>query len=89
MVIYMNEINKRFHLPKEERKFKEAIKPIERCNIISSRASEDTEGPKIEETYSCPCGDIILRQKSVITNVDNPENGSIEIIHLESNGCVL
>jgi hypothetical protein len=85
----MNKINKRFHLPKEERKFKETIRSIERCNIINSRASEDTEGPNIEEVYECPCGNIILRQKSIITNIDNPENGSVEIVHLESDGCVL
>lgn len=85
----MNTINKTFHLPKEDREFKKTIKSIERCNIVSSRASEDIEGPKIEEAYECPCGDITLRQKSIIADIDNPENGSIEIVHLESDGCVL
>lgn len=85
----MNKINKIFHLPKEEQKFKEAIRPIEACEIISRTASEDIEGPEIEEVYACPCGNIILKQKSIIANIDNPENGSVEIVHLESDGCVL
>lgn len=85
----MNKINKIFHLPKEEHKFEEATRPIKGCEIVNSTASEDKEGPKIEEIYTCPCGDIILRQKSIITDIDNPENGSIEIVHLESDGCVL
>jgi hypothetical protein len=85
----MNQVDKRFRLPKEEHKFEDTIKPIKGCNIISSRASEDVEGPEIEEVYVCPCGDITLRQKSIITNIDNPEKSSIEIVHLESNGCVL
>lgn len=85
----MTEINKRFHLPKEEHKFKEAIKPIEGCKIISNRTFEDVDGPKIEEVYECPCGNIKLIQKSIITNIDNPEKGSVEVIHMESSGCVL
>jgi hypothetical protein len=85
----MNKTSNIFHLPKEEHKFKEAIRPIEECKLISSRSSEDIEGPKIEEVYECSCGNIKLTQKSIITNADNPENGSIEIVHLESDGCVL
>lgn len=85
----MNETNKRFHLPKEEHKFKEAIRRIKGCDIISSRASEDVEGPEIEEVYRCSCGDITLRQKSIIANIDNPEKDSIEIVHMKSNGCEL
>jgi hypothetical protein len=85
----MNKINKIFHLPKEENKFKEATRSIEECDIINSIMFEDKEGPKIEEIYTCSCGDIILRQKSIIADVDNPENGSIEIVQLESDGCVL
>lgn len=85
----MYEINKRFNLPKEEQKFKDTIKRIESCDITSRKMSEHLEGPEIEETYMCPCGDIILRQKSVITNVDNPENGHIETVHMKSDGCVL
>jgi hypothetical protein len=85
----MNEINKRFHLPKEERKFKDTIKTIKGCNIKSSKISEHVEGPEIEEIYTCSCGDITLRQKSIIANIDNPEKDSVEVVHLESNGCVL
>lgn len=85
----MNEINKRFRLPKEEQKFREAIIRIESCNVVSRKIYEDLEGPEIEEMYACPCGNITLKQKSVITNIENPENGSVEIVHLESNGCVL
>jgi hypothetical protein len=85
----MNEINKIFHLPKEEHKFRDAISFIEKCDIISSSVSEDVEGPKIEEVYRCSCGDITLIQKSIITNVGNSENSSVEIIHIKSNGCVL
>lgn len=85
----MTEINSRFHLPKEEQGFKDAMKRVEGCDLIASRTSEDMEGPKIEETYTCPCGNIELIHKSIIINIDNPENGSVEIVHLRSNGCVL
>ena len=85
----MTSFNQRFSLPKEEHKLKEAMKPIEGCDIISSKTSEGKEGPEIEEVYKCPCGDIILRQKSIITNIDNPERGSIEMIHMKSERCAL
>lgn len=85
----MTNSNHTFSLPKEEHKFKDAMKPIKGCDITSSRISEGKEGPEIEEVYKCPCGDIILRQKSVITNVDNPERGSIEMIQMRSERCSL
>lgn len=81
--------NKRFSLPKEEQKFKNAMKPIEGCNIISSKISEGNEGPEVKEVYRCPCGDITLVQKSIITNIDNPERGSIERIYMKSERCAL
>ena len=83
------DIKMRFSLPKEEDKFKNAMRRVEGCDIISSDISGDTEGPEIEEIYECPCGDIVLRQKSVISDVDNPEKGSVEIIYMKSIGCVL
>ena len=85
----MYEINKRFILPKEEQEFKDTMKRVESCNVVNRKTSEGLEGPEIEEIHECPCGDITLKQKSIITNVDSPENGNIEIVHMESNGCVL
>ncbi len=79
----------RFSLPKEEDKFKKAMRPLERCDIISSETSGDTEGPEIEEIYECPCGNIILTQKSIMSDVDNIEKGSVEIIHMKSKECTL
>lgn len=81
--------NQIFSLPKEEHKFKKAMKPIEGCDIISSNISEGKEGPEIKEVYKCPCGDIVLRQKSIVTNVDNPERGGVEMIHMTSERCTL
>ena len=84
-----NEIKMRFSLPKEENKFKDIMKHIEGCNIISSEMSGDTEGPEIEEIYECPCGNIVLKQKSVIADVNNPTKGSVEAIHMKSTECTL
>ncbi len=81
--------NHTFSLPKEERKFKEAMKHIEGCDITNSKISEGKEGPEIEEIYKCSCGDILLRQKSVITDINNPEKGSIEMIQMRSERCSL
>ena len=85
----MTNSNYTFSLPKEERKFKEAMRPIEGCDITGSKISEGKEGPEIEEIYRCPCGDILLRQKSIIENIDNPEKGSIEMINMRSERCSL
>ena len=85
----MNNIKRIFSIPKDFDKFKSTMKSIEGCEIIDSRAFENIEGPEIEEIYKCPCGNIDLKQKSIIGDIDNPEKGSIEIIHMESKGCVL
>ena len=85
----MNSTRKRFFLPQDDSKFRQTMKPVEGCEIISSKTSEDIEGPEVEEVYRCPCGDIMLNQKSIITNVDNPEDGNIEVIHMKSDGCAL
>lgn len=81
--------NHTFSLPKEEQKFRDEMRHIEGCDITSSRISEGKEGPEIEEIYKCPCGDIVLRQKSIIKNIDNPEKGNIEMIHMRSERCSL
>ncbi len=85
----MSNIKKIFSLPKENNNFKDVMTKIEHCHIESSKIFEGTKGPEIEEIYNCPCGDITLRQKSIITNIDHPERGSIEIIDMRSDRCVL
>lgn len=78
-----------FSLPKEEHKFKEAMRRIEGCDITNSKISEGKEGPEVEEVYRCPCGDVVLRQKSIITDINNPRRGSIEMIQIRSEECSL
>jgi predicted SprT family Zn-dependent metalloprotease len=85
----MSNINKTFSLPNDQQSFKKIMRHIEKCDVLHSRTSENVQGPEIEEIYECPCGNIILKQKSIITNIDHPERGSIEIVHMESKGCVL
>ena len=85
----MNSTEKRFSLPKDENKFKQAMKPIEGCEVISSNSSDGAEGPEVKEVYKCPCGSITLNQKSIIKDIDNPENGNIEVIDMRSDGCAL
>ena len=85
----MNRIKKTFHLPKDNDRFKDTMIFVERCEILSSKAFEDIKGPEIEEVYKCPCGEIKLKQKSIVEDIENPEKGGIEIIHMESKGCVL
>lgn len=85
----MSNIKKRFSLPNDQKEFKNIMRHIENCNLLSSEISENAQGPEIKEIYECPCGNIMLKQKSIITNIDHPERGSIEIIHMESKGCAL
>jgi hypothetical protein len=84
-------INKIFHLPNDQYALENMIKHLKKCNILSSKTSENLQGPEIEETYECPCGNITLKQNSIITNIDHPEIDNIEIIHMQSQskGCVL
>lgn len=89
MVIYVNNLKKTFSLPRDIHKFNQIMRPIEGCAIVDSKMSEDIEGPKIIEVYKCPCGKIVLKQKSIVSYVDNPEKGSIEIVHMESKECTL
>lgn len=90
-MIFIPEIKKIFYLPKDYNKLKDVMTSIQRCNIASSKIFEDTQGPEIEEVYNCPCGNITLKQKSIITDVNHPERGNIEIIDMQSksDGCVL
>ena len=85
----MPTINKKFSLPNEQQEFNNLMKKIENCEILDSKISENSQGPEIEETYRCPCGNIKLKQNSIITNIENPEKGNIEIINMESKGCDL
>lgn len=85
----MSNINKRFFLPNDLKEFKNIMKHIEKCNLLDNKTYEDVQGPEIEEIYECHCGNIMLKQKSFITNIDHPERGSIEIVHMESKGCAL
>ena len=84
-------INKIFYLPKDQKKLKDVMTSIARCNVANSKIFEGTKGPEIEEIYNCPCGNITLKQKSIITDINHPERGSIEIIDMQSksDGCVL
>lgn len=84
-------INKIFYLPKDQNRLKDAMASIEQCNIVNNKIIEGTKGPEIEEVYNCPCGIITLKQKSIITDINHPERGSIEIIDVQSksDGCVL
>lgn len=89
-MIQMFEFNKKFSLPKDEHTLKDTMTQyLEECNIVKSRTHEERDGPRIEEVYKCPCGDVLLNQKSIIENTENPENGSVEIIHMKSKGCSL
>ncbi len=85
----MIELNKKFSLPKDERALEDTMKRLKECDIINSTIHEEKDGPKIEEVYKCPCGNISLSQKSIIENTDNPEMGSVEIVHMKSNRCSL
>lgn len=85
----MSNIKRRFSLPNEQQAFKNIMKRIEGCDMSSSKTSENSRGPEVEEIYKCPCGNIKLIQESIITDVDHPERGNTEIVHMESKGCVL
>jgi len=85
----MSYINKKFSLPKDQQEFKNVMKHINECDILSSNIYEDLQGPEIEEVYRCQCGNILLKQKSIITNIDSPEKDSIEMVHMESKECAL
>ena len=85
----MSNIKNIFSLPKEYGRFKDVMASIQHCSIVSSKTIEGDKGPEIQEVYKCPCGDITLKQKSIITNIDHPEKGSIEIIDMRSDGCAL
>jgi hypothetical protein len=85
----MTELNKKFSLPKDEYILEDTMKRLEECNIINSKIHEEKDGPRIEEVYNCPCGDIVLNQKSIIGDIENPERGSIEIVHMKSDECSL
>ncbi len=84
----MAELNKKFSLPRDEHFLKDTMRIFEKCEIIDSRISEEKDGPKIEEVYKCPCGNITLDQKSIIKDTDHPETG-VEIIHMKSRECSL
>lgn len=85
----MSNIKNIFSLPKESDRFKDVMALTKKCDIVSRETIEGDKGPEIEEIFKCPCGEIILNQKSIITNIEHPENGSIEIIDMRSDGCAL
>ncbi len=85
----MYNLKKTFSLPKDLHEFNHFMKTIEGCNIVNSKIFEDVEGPIIKEVYECPCGNVTLKQKSIVSDVDNPEKGNTEIVHIESEECTL
>lgn len=87
----MIDTKKSYYLPKDTNELKNTMSYIDQCSISDSKITEEINGPIVEENYKCPCGDITIKQKSIITHTDHPERGSIEIIHMQSksDGCVL
>ena len=85
----MSNIKNIFSLPKENDKFKDVMASIQHCSITIRKTIEGDKGPEIDEVYKCPCGDVKLKHKSIITNIYHPEKGSIEIIDMRSDGCAL